>query len=149
MGQGKMGYPFIEVPTEIAEKFSTETNTRIVAIFEKNYPKHSALRRTKNGNFIITLSKGFLNDMKKELGELVNLTIEPDQSKYGMPIPEEWQAFLDQDDELRVKFEALTPGRIRGYLHYLGQPKTIDGRIKRCLDFAEKFKTGQLFGQKT
>lgn len=51
------------------------------------------------------------------------------------PLVEELRAALEADEALRVAFEALTPGRRRGYhLHVVGakQPATRAARVERC-----------------
>lgn len=52
------------------------------------------------------------------------------------PIPEEFQKKLTKSAALRKAFEALTPGRQRGYLLYFSaakQPKTRDSRVEKCI----------------
>lgn len=51
-------------------------------------------------------------------------------------MPEEFQRALDEDHALRTAFEALTPGRQRGYLLYFSgakQSKTRESRIEKCI----------------
>ena len=51
-------------------------------------------------------------------------------------IPEEFQAVLDDMLELKKAFQALTPGRQRGYLLYFSAPKqrkTKEARIEKYL----------------
>ncbi|HEY8902752.1 MAG TPA: DUF1801 domain-containing protein [Chthoniobacterales bacterium] len=50
-------------------------------------------------------------------------------------MPEEFQRKLDDDATLKAAFEALTPGRQRGYLLYFAgarQSKTRESRIEKC-----------------
>ncbi len=52
-------------------------------------------------------------------------------------IPEEFQVKLDRIPELKVAFEALTPGRQRAYLLHFAAPKqskTRESRIEKCMD---------------
>jgi uncharacterized protein YdeI (YjbR/CyaY-like superfamily) len=52
------------------------------------------------------------------------------------PVPEELKAQFKQVPGLKKAFEALTPGRARGYLyHFAGakQPATRTARIEKCL----------------
>jgi len=52
-------------------------------------------------------------------------------------VPEEFQMMLDEIPELKEAFEALTPGRQRGYLLYFSQPKqskTRTARVERMMD---------------
>src|SRR5213595_1653663 len=50
-------------------------------------------------------------------------------------IPEEFQKKLDESPALKTAFDALTPGRQRGYLFYFSQPKqskTRESRVEKC-----------------
>lgn len=54
----------------------------------------------------------------------------------GIVIPEEFQKKLREDAALKTAFEALTPGRQRGYIFYFSQPKqsqTREARIEKCI----------------
>jgi len=52
------------------------------------------------------------------------------------PIPEELQNKLDEIPALKTAFDALTPGRQRGYILYFSAPKqskTRESRIEKCM----------------
>lgn len=52
------------------------------------------------------------------------------------PIPEEFQKKLDEIPALKTAFDALTPGRQRGYLLHFSsakQSKTRESRIEKCI----------------
>jgi uncharacterized protein YdeI (YjbR/CyaY-like superfamily) len=51
-------------------------------------------------------------------------------------IPEEFQNKLDETPALKNAFDALTPGRQRGYIFYFSQPKqstTRVSRVEKCM----------------
>jgi uncharacterized protein YdeI (YjbR/CyaY-like superfamily) len=51
-------------------------------------------------------------------------------------IPEEFQNKLDKTPALKTAFNALTPGRQRGYIFYFSQPKqskTRASRVEKCM----------------
>jgi uncharacterized protein YdeI (YjbR/CyaY-like superfamily) len=51
-------------------------------------------------------------------------------------IPEEFQSRLDRLQALRTAFDALTPGRQRGYILYFSAPKqskTRESRVEKCI----------------
>src|SRR4029453_17834494 len=51
-------------------------------------------------------------------------------------IPEEFQNRLDESPALKTAFDALTPGRQRGYILYFSaakQSKTRESRIEKCV----------------
>jgi uncharacterized protein YdeI (YjbR/CyaY-like superfamily) len=52
------------------------------------------------------------------------------------PIPEELQNKLDEIPALKTAFDALTPGRQRGYILYFSgakQSKTRESRVEKCM----------------
>lgn len=56
--------------------------------------------------------------------------------KQPEPIPEELEKKFDEDPVLKSAFEALTPGRQRGYIIHISQAKqsaTRESRIEKCI----------------
>ncbi|OXA77333.1 Uncharacterized conserved protein YdeI, YjbR/CyaY-like superfamily, DUF1801 family [Flavobacterium aquidurense] len=52
------------------------------------------------------------------------------------PVSEEFQKKLKEDSQVKKAFEALTPGRQRGYLLYFAQPKqakTREARVEKAI----------------
>jgi uncharacterized protein YdeI (YjbR/CyaY-like superfamily) len=63
-------------------------------------------------------------------GLKVNLKKNPE------PVPEELQNKLDENPALKTAFDALTPGRQRGYILYFSgakQSKTRESRVEKCM----------------
>ncbi|WP_288373209.1 YdeI/OmpD-associated family protein [uncultured Algoriphagus sp.] len=81
-------------------------------------------------------------DIENEVKAYIHESIELEKTgqkihfqKNPEPIPEEFEAELERDPVLKTAFEALTPGRQRGYILYFSQPKqskTRTGRIEKC-----------------
>lgn len=67
--------------------------------------------------------------------EKAGLTVEFKKTE-DFSVPGEFQRKLDEDPELKAAFEALTPGRQRGYLLHFGgakQSKTRASRVEKCI----------------
>ena len=58
-------------------------------------------------------------------------------------IPEELQLVLDQDAEFRTAFEALTPGRQRGYLLHFAGAKQSETRLSRIEKYRARIMAGK------
>jgi len=58
-------------------------------------------------------------------------------------IPDEFQNKLDEDSKLQEAFEALTPGRQRGYLLYFSAPKQSKTREARIEKYTPKILKGK------
>jgi uncharacterized protein YdeI (YjbR/CyaY-like superfamily) len=75
----------------------------------------------------------------EKAGQKVNFRKNPE------PIPEELLQKFEELPALKAAFEALTPGRQRGYILHFSQPKqskTRESRIKKCI---EKIMNGKGF----
>ena len=62
--------------------------------------------------------------------------LEVNFKKNPEPIPEELQNKLDEIPALKTAFDALTPGRQRGYILYFSgakQSKTRESRVEKCM----------------
>lgn len=58
-------------------------------------------------------------------------------------IPVELQTKLDEDHAFKKAFEALTPGRQRGYILYFDQPKQSGTRMARIEKYIAKILNGE------
>lgn len=58
-------------------------------------------------------------------------------------IPDEFQAALNEMPELKVAFDALTPGRQRGYLLYFSSAKQVKTRNERIEKYIPKILDGK------
>jgi uncharacterized protein YdeI (YjbR/CyaY-like superfamily) len=58
-------------------------------------------------------------------------------------MPEEFQARLDENPALKTAFDALTPGRQRGYLLYFSAPKQSQTRESRIEKYEQQILAGK------
>lgn len=78
-----------------------------------------------------------------EAVELEKAGAKVDFPKDDIDYPEELLAKLEEDPELQVAFEALTPGRKRGYALYFAQPKQSATRVGRIEKMRQKILAGK------
>jgi uncharacterized protein YdeI (YjbR/CyaY-like superfamily) len=60
-----------------------------------------------------------------------------DDSKYGMPMPDEFQEVLYQEPDASKYFHELTAGKQRSLLYIVGKVKNTESRIKKSLAIAD------------
>lgn len=122
----------IVVPTEVALYYLEEKKSkRVLCTMSNGFSFQCAIMKSKDLYFI-NLSK----EIRKKSGELeegdeVELTIALDESKYGLPVPEEFEEMLYQDPVGNELFHKLTPGRQRSLLYIIGKPKSSAIRMKK------------------
>lgn len=74
--------------------------------------------------------------------ERAGLKVEMKKTK-EYTVPEEFQVKLDEKPDLRTAFEALTPGRQRGYLLYFSQAKQSKTRAERVEKYMQQILEGK------
>jgi uncharacterized protein YdeI (YjbR/CyaY-like superfamily) len=78
-----------------------------------------------------------------EAVEVENAGLKVDLPKDDFELPEELVRILEQDPDLKAAFEALTPGRQRGYCLHFSQPKQSATRVSRIEKAAPRILAGK------
>ena len=124
----------IIVPDRVAKKLIAEAkDKRVICSVNGQFSFHAALMPKGGGIYFVNFSKQNSKKFGLIEGELLNIELVKDESKYGIPMPEEFQELLYQDEEGNDLFHALTPGKQRSLLHIIGTVKSPDIRIRKGL----------------
>jgi uncharacterized protein YdeI (YjbR/CyaY-like superfamily) len=87
-----------------------------------------------------SLLKGYIHEAIEV--EKAGLKVDyKETSEYKIPL--EFQSKLDELPALKAAFEALTPGRQRGYLFYFSQPKLASTRQARVEKYLPQIMDGK------
>lgn len=113
---------------------------RVVCTLNALEPFNCSLFPSK-GDYFLTLSKPLRAKLGVDVGDVVNVMLVKDESKYGMPMPEEFAEVLRQDPEAEQLFESLSPGNQRLMLKLIVMVRDVDKRILRALAGAELLKS--------
>ena len=137
-------YYSLLLPEEIIAPFLAKNIKRVKAkaTFEdKEINFHGAIQK-RNGNHYMMFGKRY----QKQLGVFPNdyfkLQFFEDDSKYGVDMPDEFDAVLLSDHEAYAIFESLTPGRQRGLIYAIKRYKNSQTRIDKSILICENLKRG-------
>ena len=134
------GWHYIAVPSKIGEKFPKKRGSRRVICTINGTESFPAALMPYDGEFTIVVNKERRSKLGILAGDKVSVAIAVDDSEYGMPMPEELQEVLNQDPDGLAAFKALTPGKQRSIMYYIGTIKDIDKRIHAALIFIHHIK---------
>ncbi len=139
-GEGMWSY--VPVTREMAATidFPNKRFKRVVCSINGHEGFHCALMPSGSGDFIVTVNKQKRDAWGIKAGDNIDIRLEIDTSRYGLPMPEEFRAVLDQDPEGDSLFHALSPGRQRSLLYQAGQKTGVDMRIHRALAIVNHLK---------
>lgn len=133
----------IIVPDAITQVFLAQGVKRVVCILAEQHEYQCALLPKGDGRYLVMVNKKLRDTLRLRDGTPVAVTLRRDDSEYGLPMPEEFAAILEDDAEGCDLFEALTPGKKRTLLHIVQSVKNPDLRIERGLAIVEHLKSNQ------
>lgn len=134
-------YPYhVKVPQDVYDLFVKNKIKRLLVRYNGEGPLHNSFLSKAGGIKYIKLNKPTMKDMNLQVGDTLQVEIEEDNSKYGMPIASEMEELLIQDVEGEQLFHKLTPGKIRSLLFKINGYKTSDKRIEIAVIILEHLK---------
>ncbi len=134
------GWHFLIVEKEIVAKFGFKDKFKRVVCSINDGGSFQCALLPWGELFYIIVNKKKRDEVGVVAGDVVNVVLVKDESKYGLPMPEELREVLNQDPDGDKLFHALTAGKQRSMLYYVGRIKDIDQRIHAALILLEHLK---------
>ena len=128
------------VPNEVVAKYKGGGTKRVVCTLNETETYQCALMPNGNDEYFINVNAELQKKLGLKPGDEVGVAVKPDESKYGLPMPEELQAIFDIDPDGDRIFHDLTPGKQRTLLHLVGKPKSGEVRIKKAMVIVDYLK---------
>ena len=134
---------YVSVPADFVEEMKKKGARRVIATIN-GHEVRRAINSRKDGRRFLILGQPLLKEIGIELGDMVKVTLRVDDEPDRVDMVEEFKAVLDTDEEAAERFYSFTPGKRRSLELYVSTAKSVDSRIKRALELAEKIKTRTL-----
>lgn len=131
----------IRVPESVAKTMTRVGSRRVLCTLNGAEERQCALVPYRDKTFVITINKQLRETLHLRIGQKVQVGLRRDESKYGLPVPEELEELLRQDKEGDHLFHALTPGRRRTLLYIVGSPKNSELRLARAVTVVQHLKS--------
>lgn len=131
----------VRVPADVTAAFlASPTKKRVVCVLNGQDPHQCALTPIGGGVYVIKVNQGRIKKLALEEGKTILTELFPDDSKYGLPMPEEMAAVLAEDPEGDKIFHTLSAGKLRTMLYVVSQGTDSDDRIWRAVQVIEHIK---------
>jgi Bacteriocin-protection, YdeI or OmpD-Associated/Domain of unknown function (DUF1905) len=127
----KGGYFFLTIDAEVVNQYSAKRHTRFICKLEDALSFQCGLNHLGDGNFFIILSGKNLATIDKQLGDKIRFVLAEDPNPLGVDMPEVLASILEQEPELKNRFEKLTLGKQRNIIHQMNRIKNIDLQISK------------------
>ncbi len=136
-------YEHILVPAKIHDKLAKDGNRRVLCSVEGHEAFPAGLMPDGDGNYFIILNKARMKAFKLSMGQSISVTLEKDTSKYGMPMPEEFEEVLSTDLDGQKYFEQLTDGKKRNLIYMVAKVKNVDLKVTKSLIILDHLKANE------
>ncbi len=142
------GWHFLIVEHSTVAKFKFEDNYKRVICSINGDTGFQCALLPWGDRFYIIVNKKRRDAIGIVEGDTVDVELTKDESKYGLPVPEELVEVLKQDNEGDKLFHALSAGKQRSLIYLINNIKDIDRRIHTALIVLEHLKEndGKLIG---
>ncbi len=131
------------VPKNVATRLVNGIERRVVCTLNGEETFQCGLIPHGNGSFVITVNKKLRDKLDLKIGMMLDVHLKKDESKYGLPMPEEFVELLRQDKDGSRLFHALTSGKQRTLLYIIGKKKNVDARIECGIIILEHLKANR------
>lgn len=133
-----LNYVVIEVPPVILDqlpgKFEKGNyNQRLIIRLDNTLEWQCGLLAMGEGSACVTVQNKRLKELKKAIGDDVEVQFFKDESTYGVEVAEEIAEYWAQDSESFRRFSLLTPSMQRYILNYVTSVKNPDKRMERTI----------------
>jgi Bacteriocin-protection, YdeI or OmpD-Associated/Domain of unknown function (DUF1905) len=135
-----LGVHYLEVPSDIVQRLGGKISVRVLCSVNDCDPFQSGLVALGYGNAYITINSKRMKQLRLKVGDEIQVVLEKDTSAYGMELPEELSALLEQDEEALKRFNGLSPGKQRYIIYYVSQVKNSQLRIDRAISLMSNLK---------
>ncbi len=134
------GMHYLEVPQEIVEQLGGKMKIRLLCTVNNAITFHCGLVGLGGGSAYISINTKRMKQLGVQKGDEVHVSLELDQSTYGMEMPHELAELLAQDEAGNQRFHMLTAGKQRNIIHYVSMVRSSQLRIDRAIRLIENLK---------
>lgn len=96
------------------------------------------------GGWFLSVSKDVMNQAGLKVGGTHSITLRPNPTPAAIELPAELEAALDQFENARPRFEALSPSRKRNIAKWAADPKKPETRVARAIKLADALERNVL-----
>ena len=122
----------LPVPVTAVRRLSSKGSRRVVCALNGSKTFRCAVLPYSPGRWVVTVNQTLRRSLGLDFGDRVEVSLTPDESRYGHPMPSELAEAIHQDPVARAYFNALTMGRQRTLLYIVNGVKDPLRRAHRA-----------------
>lgn len=140
-----MRFHYLPLPVDLAAALRDAGVKRLLCSLN-GHSVRRAVQGRADGEQYLVVGIPLLREIGAALGDIVEVTIEPDPDPNHVDVGEEFEAALEDDEQAAARFYAMPTGQRRSLAYYVNSAKRPETRVKRAYEIAHKLRTHGLYG---
>lgn len=136
-----MDAAYIEFPYDVEKEFGIKGQVKIKAAFD-GFEYRGSLAKMGHHCHILGITKKIRNEISKQPGELVHVTLAFDDEERIVELPEDFKNKLEENDRAKVFYNSLSYSHKRKYVEWILSAKKLETREKRIKEAVEMLSDG-------
>ena len=142
------GGVYAAFPYNVKKEFGRGSSVRIQCWIDNFHKKEGSLVPMGGGEHAIHVRQEIRKYIGKNEGDEVEIVVEEDLSPLKLEIPEDFMWLLEEDPELKRKFEKLSFSYQSVIIAHINEAKRIETRVRRIENMLSRIRVGFYPGQK-
>ena len=142
------GGVYAAFPYNVRKEFGTGRSVRIQCWIDNYHKKEGSLVPMGGGEHAIHVRHEIREYLGKNEGDEVEIVVEENLSLRRLEIPEDFKWLLEEDPELKRKFENLSFSYQSVIIAHINEAKRMETRVRRIEDMLSRIRIGFYPGQK-
>jgi hypothetical protein len=138
----KMDIAYIAIPFDVEKVYGTKGQIKVKVTFD-GHPYRGVIANMGTGCHIIGVRKDIRKAIGKEVGDIVNVTIEKDEAERIVEVPEDLKNLLSKNRQAREFYDSLSFTNRKEYALWISSAKKDETREKRLKDALTKLLAGK------
>ncbi len=128
--KGSQNYIYVDFPFDGVAEFATRKAVRVKVTID-NFPYEMSLLPGGKGKHWLHVKKVIREEIGKEEGDTVLITVEKDESPKKIDVPEYLQWLLENDREMEKKFRKMPYSAKKFWTDHVSEAKSDDTKVER------------------
>jgi hypothetical protein len=138
----KMDIAYIEIPFDVEKTYGTKGQVKVRVTFD-GHPYRGVIANMGTGCHIIGVRKDIRKAIGKEVGDVVNVTIEKDEEERVVDVPEDLKNLLAKNRKASDFYNSLSFTNRKEYAVWISSAKKEETREKRLEATLSKLLSGK------
>jgi bifunctional DNA-binding transcriptional regulator/antitoxin component of YhaV-PrlF toxin-antitoxin module len=137
-----MNIAFVAIPFDVQKEYGTKGQVKIRATLD-GHPYRGVIANMGTGCHILGVRKDIREAIGKQVGDVVNVTLEKDEVERIVDVPAELQKLLSKNSTARKFFDSLSYTNRKEYALWINSAKKEETKAKRLKEIIPRLLAGK------